>query len=132
MKGTARMSPLRASLLLMKRLFDNEVNMRRLEEFRVLADDRLVSKRPLVIDNYRKHVAGRDPNEVVDQLKATDEAELVHMHFHLRHSLPEMKAIADTLVTRSQPNAFRIFRLVFPDAARYAGDTVTAFFAGRP
>lgn len=109
------------------KVFDQEINMSRLEEFRRLVDRRLLDKRTTVLRNYQSWAqANRDVDQSIQYLAVADTSELVNLQFFLRRSAQEIGAISRTLVSRCNPDSFRVLYAVFPDDPRDTNDTYWA------
>lgn len=113
----------RRVLRLMDKVLSREMNMKRLEEFRYDVNRRLIDKRMVVVQNFRKmsNWEAESQNSTA-YLKAADTRELVDLHFFLGHSIGDIGTISSTLVERARPGAFEILYAIFPDQPRDTND----------
>lgn len=107
---------------LIDKVFDKEFNLQRIEEFRSLIERRLIAKRGIVLDNFRRNVKS-DAEEQERHIRSAPIEELVNVHFFIEHNHRETDILVDTLVARSEPNSFKVLYKIFPDHPRDANDT---------
>ena len=99
---------------LVDKVFDQEMSLQRLEDFRELIDHRLGSKRNAVLERQREN-AKANPKDNLDALKQLPSIDLIDCH--LMYSLPwaEVHVIGQTLVDRCNQDTFEILYRLFPD-----------------
>lgn len=112
----------RRVLRLIDKVFDREPNMNRLHEFRSLVDDRLAMKRSIVLRNYQELAPNLNLDEHSAYLENLHYAELIDLHFFLRHSGSETNAISRGLVEQCSPDPFQVLVKIFPDLPRATND----------
>ncbi len=110
---------------LIDKVFDKEFNLQRLDEFRWLIDQRLASKRLVVLENFRRNVKP-DNEERKKHILAAPTEELSEVHLFLEHPIPLTNTLIASLVERSQRNSFYVLDKVFPDQPRDINDTYMA------
>ncbi|SKA24677.1 Type I restriction enzyme R protein N terminus (HSDR_N) [Enhydrobacter aerosaccus] len=110
---------------LIDKVFDKEFNLGRLEEFRRLIDHRVVAKRSLVLENFRRNVTP-DFDQRKEQLEKAPTADLIEAYLFLENPHPMANALTRTLVTRSASGTFLILSRMLPDVPRDVND---AYFA---
>ena len=106
---------------LIDKVFDNEFNMNRIEEFGKLIEDRLRSKQKIVLENFRK-TSKSDEGADVRFIADTSACDLVEMYFFHDHPIPVVNAIDRRLAALSMPNSFHVMYRIFPDQPRDVND----------
>lgn len=109
----------RRILHLVDKVFDREVTLQRLEDFRNVVDRRLANKRQAVLENQRA-LAAANPDERVERLKNFPNADLIDGHLMWPLSRPDIHVIGETLVGRFAGNDFPILHRLFPDEPKPA------------
>ena len=105
------------------KIFDREINVNRLEEFKTLVSNHLDSKRSIVVENMRSIFADRDDvGESIALVQNSDAADLIEGSFFLNLSVYQTRTVAETLSRHCQVNDFPIIHRVFPDHARDMND----------
>jgi hypothetical protein len=106
---------------LIDKVFDKEFNLQRVAEFKTLIDRRLLAKRGVVLENFRRNVSP-DYEERKKHVMAASTEELVDVHLFYEHSTPLTNVLVDTLVARCTPSPFPVMYKVFPDRPRDMND----------
>ncbi len=105
------------------RVFDNEFNVGRLEEFKTLVMHRLDAKRGTVFANMRSVCTNSgDIDQTIERLRATEPADLIEGAFFLVWPEGPTTAIAETLVRHCQKSTFHALHRVFQDHPRDMND----------
>ena len=105
----------RRIIRLIDRVFDKEINLQRVKEFRTLTDDRLTSKRGIVTENLRQQrLEGDDTQSALTSLEGADTQKLVDVHCFIAHSEASTEVIINTLAERCPPS-FTVLRQVLPE-----------------
>lgn len=113
----------RRVLRMIDKVFDLEMNMRRLEEFRYDVTRRLIDKRATVLRNYQRLAIWKaDSEKSTAHLRSADTRELVDLHFFLNRTAGDIQTTSQTLVDRAKPGAFDVFYPIFPDHPRDTND----------
>lgn len=112
----------RRVLRLLDKVFDHEINMSRLREFRELVERRLISKNGTVLKNHQAMASKLDVGEHARLLGNLEPAEIVDLHFFLNHSHAELDSMSRALISRCEANSFPILHLIFPDQPRSTND----------
>ncbi|QTC88417.1 type I restriction enzyme HsdR N-terminal domain-containing protein [Brevundimonas pondensis] len=113
----------RRILRLVDRVFDHEVNLGRVDEFRGLLDNRLQAKRGTILDNFRAHISS-DASLAARKahLQQCDAATLIDVHLFQPMSLGDLRTISDRLVSLSEKGGFRVLHRLLKDLPRDAND----------
>lgn len=110
----------RRVLRLIDKVFDREITMARLDEFRHLVDQRLDSKRSLALENHRTISASLDDDQRLELLRKAEPRDLIDLHLFGKHSVAQEEAISDKLVSACQSSSFEVLHAIFPDQPRYS------------
>lgn len=110
---------------LIDKVFDNEFNMARVEEFGKLVEGRLRSKQQIVLENFRK-APKPDENDDLKFIAGAQAVELVEMFFFFDRHIPATNAMIRRLVDLSVPNSFAVMHRIFPDKPRDVSDQYMA------
>lgn len=110
----------RRVLRLIDKVFDREITMARLDEFRRLVDQRLDSKRSLALENHRRIASSLKEDEQLQLLRESEPRDLIDIHFFGRHSTKQLEAMSTALVSACKPSSFKVLHAIFPDHPRYA------------
>lgn len=106
---------------LVDRVFDHEVNLGRVEEFRELIDRRVRDKRMRILDNFRAlGTSDKDIAARMDYLTTRDIPELVDVHLFRSLSFGELNTIAKRLVALGGRGAFPVLHRLLDDLPRDA------------
>lgn len=109
---------------LLDKVFDKEINLDRVKEFKSLIERRLDSKRSVILDNFRSQISSDDASEQMnDAISKSNYLELIDVHFFLRYSARTNQVITDTLLRHSGRQSFPVLYRMFPDHPRDANDT---------
>lgn len=106
---------------LVDRVFDHEVNLGRVREFRDQIDRRLEEKRGRILDNMRALKSlDADGAQRRAYFSRCDIDTLVDVHLFQSLSLGDLDAVANRLVALSRPGAFDVLRRMLGDTPRDA------------
>ena len=110
---------------LIDKVFDQEFNMHRLEEFSNLLGRRLGGKHKQVIENFRQTVKLDTPEQI--QLASTASVEeLTELYLFAETPIPIMNAVNLRLVALSEPSTFQLIARIFPYYSRDTNDIYMA------
>lgn len=104
------------------KVFNRELNMERLEEFRALVNSRLREKRTTVLQNYQQlgeHLIDQDRTAY---FRTCHYAEIIDVHFFRRWTHGELNAMSNRLTDLCKEDSFRILYKIFPDHPRDTND----------
>lgn len=110
----------RRVLRLIDKVFGQEFNMQRLEEFRRLVNQRLNAKRGIVMDNMRRVLDRSEPNQRLQHLSVADPQDLIAIQFFGRHPTAAYPVMSKRLVQSCQTAEFETLFAIFPEQPRYA------------
>ncbi|MBO9501649.1 type I restriction enzyme HsdR N-terminal domain-containing protein [Brevundimonas sp. A19_0] len=106
---------------LVDRVFDHEVNLGRVEEFRDLIDRRVQKKRGRILDNFRASVSStKEAAARRDYLASRDIAELVDIRLFQPLSFGDLEIIAQRLTALGGRGAFPVLHRLLDDLPRDA------------
>jgi hypothetical protein len=106
---------------LLDKVFKNEFNMSRVEEFSHLLERRLRSKGQLIVENFRQTLKP-DSKEQIELASTASVEELTELYLFAELPIPITNAVNNRLVALSQPNSFRVMSRSFPDQPRDTND----------
>ena len=106
------------------KVFDRELNIGRVEEFKKLISKRLDSKQQTIVNNMRLMLADDNHCEkATEQLRTSSAPDLIEGAFVLSNfSMRDATTIAETLVGHCRRNSFLVVHRAFPDRARDMND----------
>ena len=105
------------------KVFNKELIMARVEEFKVLVARRLDSKRRIVMNNMRSVLPSSEDTDESDKiLRESGAVDLIDGVFFLQCNKRSTITIAETLVNHCQKETFEVLHRVFPDHARDMND----------
>ena len=105
---------------LIDKVFDNEFNLDRLEEFKNVVAGRLEAKRQTVLKNFQS--SPKPDGEIAAHIASAPLDEVVEVHMFLSQDRQASDALIETLVSRSRTGSFRVLSKIFPDHPRAAND----------
>lgn len=108
---------------LVDRVFDHEVNLGRVDEFRSLIDRRMQSKRGRILDNFRANVSLEKSRATrKGYFQGCDAAGLIDVHLFQSMSFADLSTISDRMVALCDRSAFQVLHRLLRDVPRDASD----------
>jgi len=113
---------------LIDKVFDKELNLQRLAEFKRIIESRLTGKRSIVLTNYqRSFSAMNSANKQELFMRQASTEDIVDGWFFMSLSIGQIWAMVETLVDRCLDRPFPVLHKLFPDQPRDASDTYYAY-----
>lgn len=107
---------------LIEKTFENEYQVRRLNEARQLIDRQLRQKEHKTVDNWRKSLKDRDKHDDYQWAEIATPDELVAGTFFFNANMGRMNAVSARLVSCCHPSSFGVMNTIFPDGVRAVND----------
>ncbi|WP_431858724.1 hypothetical protein [Azospirillum sp.] len=111
----------RRVLRLIDKVFDKEMHLGRIKEFRDAIDRRLAEKRSIILTNFQDLVdIEKDFLTYADRISNSSVEDIADVLYFLSQTESAIRAMTDRLIEHCSRNAFQTIYRIFPDKARDA------------